>query len=154
MGTNSLGWAVVDDEANKILGTGVRIFQEGVNNLGEGDREISKNASRSDLRGTRRQLFRRRVRKNVLLKLLIENDMCPLTNEQLLNWKKTNVFPEYELREWFAEKPYQLRAKATTEKISLHQLGRIFYHLIQRRGFQSNSRSQSADEGTIYKSPQ
>ncbi|NCT18442.1 MAG: hypothetical protein GW771_09450, partial [Flavobacteriia bacterium] len=30
LGTNSIGWAVVDDNANKILGMGSRIFPEGV----------------------------------------------------------------------------------------------------------------------------
>ena len=29
-GTNSIGWAVVDNNKKKILGTGVRIFPEGV----------------------------------------------------------------------------------------------------------------------------
>jgi CRISPR-associated endonuclease Csn1 len=30
LGTNSIGWAVVDKENQKILDAGVRIFQEGV----------------------------------------------------------------------------------------------------------------------------
>ena len=64
LGTNSIGWALVDDKDNEILGIGSRIFPEGVANLGEGEgREISKNASRTDARGTRRQFFRRRLRK-------------------------------------------------------------------------------------------
>jgi len=45
LGTNSIGWAVVDDEQNKILGSGVRIFPEGVINIGQGEQEESKNAA-------------------------------------------------------------------------------------------------------------
>ena len=69
LGTNSIGWALVDDASNEILGIGSRIFPEGVVNLGEGEgREVSKNASRTDDRGTRRQFFRRRLRKRYLLR--------------------------------------------------------------------------------------
>ena len=65
LGTNSIGWALIEN--NTILGIGSRIFPEGVVNLGDGDgREISKNASRTDARGTRRQFFRRRLRKRSL----------------------------------------------------------------------------------------
>ena len=45
LGTNSIGWALIDDVQNKILGIGSRIFPMGVENLGEGEgREMSKNA--------------------------------------------------------------------------------------------------------------
>ena len=47
LGTNSIGWAVVDDKNNKISGMGSRIFPMGVENLGDGDNEVSKNASRT-----------------------------------------------------------------------------------------------------------
>ena len=35
--------------------------------------------------------------------------------------------------------------------MSLEEIGRIFYHLIQRRGFLSNSRKGGSDDGTIFK---
>jgi CRISPR-associated endonuclease Csn1 len=42
LGTNSIGWALIDDVQNKILGIGSRIFPMGVENLGEGEgREMS-----------------------------------------------------------------------------------------------------------------
>ena len=79
LGTNSIGWAVVDEKNNQISGIGSRIFPMGVENLGEGEgREISKNAGRTGARGVRRQFFRRRIRKKVLLKALSENKMCPI----------------------------------------------------------------------------
>lgn len=152
LGTNSIGWAVVDDVQNEIVGIGSRIFPMGVENLGEGEgREISKNAGRTGARGVRRQFFRRRLRKKVLLKALSEHKMCPMIDADFEDWKKTKEFPTEKLANWFALNPYELRNKALNEKLSLEEIGRIFYHLIQRRGFLSNSRKGGSDDGTIFK---
>ena len=152
LGTNSIGWALIDDVQNKILGIGSRIFPMGVENLGEGEgREMSKNAGRTGARGVRRQFFRRRLRKKILLKALSENKMCPMLSSDFEDWKKTKEFPSEKLANWFALNPYELRQKALNEKLTLEEIGRIFYHLIQRRGFLSNSRKGGADDGTIFK---
>ncbi|WP_166922027.1 type II CRISPR RNA-guided endonuclease Cas9 [Flavobacterium poyangense] len=150
LGTNSIGWALIDDRLNKILGIGSRIFPMGVENLGDGDNEISKNASRTGARGIRRQFFRRRLRKKILLKALSENKMCPLNIDDFERWKKTKNFPSEVLAEWFALNPYELRNKALNEKLSLEEIGRLFYHLIQRRGFLSNSRKAGSTDGAIF----
>jgi CRISPR-associated endonuclease Csn1 len=154
LGTNSIGWALTDDKLNKIIGIGSRIFPMGVENLGDGDNEMSKNASRTGARGVRRQFFRRRLRKKILLKALSENKMCPMDANDFEDWKKTKEFPSEKLANWFALNPYELRQKALNEKLSLDEIGRIFYHLIQRRGFLSNSRKSGGEDdekGTIYK---
>jgi CRISPR-associated endonuclease Csn1 len=151
LGTNSIGWAIVDDKLNKILGIGSRIFPMGVENLGDGDNEMSKNASRTGARGVRRQFFRRRLRKKILLKALSENSMCPIIANDFEDWKKTKKFPTEKLATWFALNPYELRQKALIEKLTLEEIGRIFYHLIQRRGFLSNSRKGGKDDGAIFK---
>ena len=151
LGTNSIGWAIVDDKLNKILGIGSRIFPMGVENLGDGDNEMSKNASRTGARGVRRQFFRRRLRKKVLLKALSEHKMCPMVVSDFEDWKKTKQFPSEKLANWFAMNPYELRQKALNKKLSLEEIGRIFYHLIQRRGFLSNSRKGGSDDGAIFK---
>jgi len=151
LGTNSIGWALIDDKSKRILGIGSRIFPMGVENLGEGDNEMSKNASRTGARGVRRQFFRRRLRKKLLLKALAEYKMCPISEEDFKQWKQTKQFPSDTLKEWFAMNPYELRHRALTEKLSLEELGRIFYHLIQRRGFLSNSRKGGKDDGAIFK---
>ncbi len=151
LGTNSIGWALIEDNQNKILGLGTRIFPMGVENLGDGEGEISKNASRTGARGVRRQFFRRRLRKQILLKALSENKMCPLEASDFQEWKRNKRFPIEKLTTWFALNPYELRQKALIEKLSLEELGRIFYHLIQRRGFLSNSRKGGSDDGTIFK---
>ena len=155
LGTNSIGWALVDDVNKKILGIGSRIFPEGVVNLGEGEgREASKNSSRTDDRGTRRQFFRRRLRKRYLLRELAKHNMCPLDYKDIKIWTQKDIFSNEYLQDWLRLNPYELRAKAIKEQISLEELGRVFYHMIQRRGFQSNSRSAGADvneKSVIYK---
>ena len=153
LGTNSIGWAIIEN--NAILGMGSRIFSEGVVNLGEGEgRETSKNASRTIDRGVRRQFFRRRLRNRYLLKELAKYNLCPISPSHIKDWNGTEIFNNFELQKWLKLNPYELRAKAISEKITLLELGRIFYHMIQRRGFLSNSRSAGADtkeSGTIFK---
>ncbi len=69
LGTNSVGWAVVDKESKEIIDAGVRIFPEGVvaKTIGTGEKEQSKNATRRDNRQMRRQFYRKRLRKIKLL---------------------------------------------------------------------------------------
>jgi CRISPR-associated endonuclease Csn1 len=159
LGTNSIGWAVVDKDNDNILDAGVRIFPEGIEptTIGQGDKEKSKNATRRDNRQMRRQFYRKRLRKIKLLEVLIEQGMCPLTIKELRKWKNwDNIrkndgrkFPETkEFTEWLSQNPYELRSKAISEKVSLHELGRIFYHMIQRRGFLSNRKSK--EESAIF----
>jgi CRISPR-associated endonuclease Csn1 len=124
----------------------------GVENLGDGEgKEVSKNASRTGARGVRRQFFRRRLRKKVLLKALAQYNMCPLNEEDFENWKQSKSFPEEILATWFAMNPYDLRHRALTEKLTLMEIGRVFYHFIQRRGFLSNSRKGGTEDGAIFK---
>ncbi len=151
LGTNSIGWALINEKDGEILGMGSRIFPEGVENLGEGDNEMSKNATRTDARGKRRQFYRRRMRKRILLRELSKHNMCPLSVEQYRIWRDTKLFPEKELKDWFTLNPYELRAKALVSRVTLEELGRICYHMIQRRGFQSNSRGEGKDDGAIFK---
>jgi CRISPR-associated endonuclease Csn1 len=66
-------------------------------------------------------------------------------------WKQTQQFPQKTLAAWFALNPYELRSKALKEQLSLEELGRVFYHLIQRRGFLSNSRKGGSTDGTLFK---
>ena len=112
LGTSSIGWALIDDEKKEIIRTGVRIFQEGVENLGEGENEISRNAARRMARGMRRQTFRRRLRKLRTLKLLREYGMAPAAGE--------------DLKPWFRMNPYALRSRALDEKLDLMEVGRLF----------------------------
>ena len=166
LGTNSIGWAVVDatftsnkvEQYNYIDDCGVRIFPAGVSDIGKGDSEKSNNATRTENRQKRRHFYCKRLRKIKLLQVLIEQGMCPLTLKDLNSWKNWDrqqksegkKFPDTEeFRLWIKLNPYELRSKALSEPISLHKLGRIFYHLIQRRGFHS-SRKGNDDPKTLF----
>ncbi|MDE3056938.1 MAG: type II CRISPR RNA-guided endonuclease Cas9, partial [Bacteroidota bacterium] len=116
LGTNSIGWAVIDDTAKEIIKTGVRIFPEGVNRDTKG-KEVSKNETRRDARQKRRQTFRTNLRKQHLINALKEARMYPLTSN------------EKELQKYFLANPYLLRSKALRKKITLLEIGRILYHL-------------------------
>lgn len=138
-GSNSIGWAVIDKRNNKLINSGVRIFQEGVENLGDGEREISKNAARREFRQKRKQGFRRKMRKKLLLKVLRQHKLCPLHDREMTSW--------------FSLNPYTCRANALEKEVSLHALGRAFYHMSQRRGFLSNSKSATSNtDSAIYQS--
>src|SRR5690606_9604138 len=137
LGTNSIGWALIDEDNDEILGIGSRIFPEGVENLGEGEgREVSKNSSRTEDRGKRRQFFRKKLRKRLLLRELSKSGLCPIDFDKLKIWTDDSVFKTKEFNQWVKLNPYELRDKAVKERIELHELGRVFYHMIQRRGFQ------------------
>ena len=137
LGSNSLGWAIVDTTAGDIIAMGVRIFTEGVANI-DTINEESRNAQRRMKRQIRRQYERRRRRKDALRAFLIELGLLPADPLQ------------YE--EVFATDPYELRAKGLDEPLSAHELGRVVDHINARRGFRSNRKAASDEEdsGVLY----
>lgn len=160
LGTNSIGWAVVDKENQKILDTGVRIFPAGLepDTIGQGDKEKSRNVTRREKRQSRRQYFRKRLRRIKLLEVLIKEGMCPLTLPELNKWKNWNIssksegrrFPENkDFNSWLEMNPYELRDKALREDLTLYEFGRLLYQIIHRRGFQS-SRKGGEDPKKIF----
>ncbi|WP_026452461.1 type II CRISPR RNA-guided endonuclease Cas9 [Aequorivita capsosiphonis] len=154
LGTNSVGWAVVERESGifSLMDKGVRIFSEGVKS--EKGIESSRAAERTGFRSARKLKYRRKLRKYETLKVLSKNGMCPLTVENVEDWKKSG-FKDYPLNPEFLSwlrtsdddkiNPYIFRDRASRHKISLFDLGRAFYHIAQRRGFLSNRLDQSAE---------
>lgn len=165
LGTNSIGWAIVDEQNEKILDSGSRVFPMGVN-LERGN-ETSKNATRREKRQARRQNFRRKRRKQELAKLLIEYKMFPdidptfrnLTDKNPADYKFRKKFktvvhevqlPE-KLRSFFSIDPYEARAKGYEgKKLTLLEIGRICYHIAQRRGFKKSLESTKKDMKILY----
>ncbi|MGL2995024.1 type II CRISPR RNA-guided endonuclease Cas9 [Flavobacterium sp. TSSA_36] len=157
LGTNSIGWAIVDKEGNEfsLVDKGVRIFSEGVKS--EKGIESSRAAERTGYRSARKIKFRRKLRKYETLKVLSKNGMCPLSLDEVEAWRKSG-FKQYPINPEFLKwlrtdddnniNPYVFRDKASKDKVALYELGRAFYHLAQRRGFLSNRLDQSA-EGVI-----
>lgn len=162
LGTNSIGWAVVEKEDGEysLIDKGVRIFQEGVKI--EKGIESSKAAERTEHRSARRLKYRRKLRKIATLKVLAEYGYCPgLTKEELDLWRYKKIYPlNNSFRNWWltdegAEKhPYFFRNLAITRQLDLskekdkHKLGRAFYHMAQRRGFLSNRLDSTPENET------
>ncbi len=147
LGTNSIGWALVDDTEKRIVDIGVRIFPEGVN-LEKG-KEVSKNATRREKRQLRRQNFRRKMRKRILAKKLQEYGMFPATDtiDSAITMARFNP----EISSFFQINPYECRARAYSgAKLTLMELGRVLYHFSQRRGYRENLQSGSDEEGVIF----
>jgi CRISPR-associated endonuclease Csn1 len=132
---NSIGWALIDKTNQKPnIDMGVRVFQPSVINVGEGIREQSTLTQRTHVRQMRKIFRNKRLRKQKLLSLLIDHHLCPLSKNDLNTWIEKGQFPYKSFSDWLELDPYVLRSKAIKEKIELFELGRIFYHISQRRG--------------------
>lgn len=159
-GTNSLGWAIVEKQADEyhLLDKGVNIFQEGVKI--EKGIESSKAAERTAHKAARVRNYRIKLRKIRLLRVLSDAHLCPpLSKAELSAWRLKKEYPKNELfMQWQStddeseKTPYAYRHKCLHDCLDFSSitdryiLGRAFYHMIQRRGFLSNRKDQSADD--------
>lgn len=134
IGANSVGFGLINNDLGEILWKGVYIFPEGVNK--DKGREISKNADRRQARQVRRMIHRKKVRKIALMKLLQHIGFCPIKEDELLQWKTLD--------------PYELRKRGLDEKLTPYEFGRAIYHFNQRRGFKSNRKTASNEDGKIF----
>lgn len=137
LGTNSIGWALVDaenNEPNRIIAMGSRIIP-----LSSDDRDeflkgnaISKNQKRTLARTIRKGYNRKQIRKKELRLLLTKLDMFP--NEQLIKLHEGNL--------------WQLRSDAANEEknITRMELGRVLLHLNQKRGYKSARSEANMDK--------
>lgn len=128
IGSNSIGWAAIDVTNGVLHGMGVRVFPEGVSRSTSGAEE-SKNEKRREARGHRRQIQRRARRKQAIRTALHK-----------VGWWTDST----DVMELMQQNPWELRAKALDTALTLAELGRVFLHLAQRRGFLSN---RKADRG-------
>lgn len=171
LGTNSIGWAYVklpsNNQKGKIVGSSSYIFPMGVN-LEKGTKEVSKNAVRREKRQIRRQGFRSKMRKQRIAETLINHGMFPDIDpiyervtgqdpkEEHFKKKFQTVIqriqlPE-ELRNYFSIDPYEVRSKAYNgHKISLFEIGRIYYQFAQRRGYKETLQDDEEETGVLYK---
>jgi len=133
LGIASIGWAAVST-TEQTISAGVRIFPAGTDGVGTRS-ESHPNQDRRTKRGARRRVYRKAKRKTLLRQILAQIGWMPNEAHELVEWQRMDV--------------YHLRAKAISEEISLPELGRIIYHLNQRRGFLSLRKSElAASEGT------
>jgi len=140
IGVNSVGYALIENDSEgkdlNIIKTGVRIVNEDPNfhgNFYQGN-SASKNEARRTKRMIRRGNQRFKARRDALYRILRKNSMFP--SDQLLNRVGERTL-------------YRLRAIAVSERLSLDEIGRVFIHLNQRRGYKSSRKSgQRVEEGS------
>ena len=149
MYVNSIGWTLINQETKDIVAMGTHVFSLGSENFGMGRREMSKKFNKRIFRLRRVRYTRIRVRKIHLLKILIENKMCPLSLDELNSWSANKVVPETNFDEWMRLDPYELRSKAVYGQISLHELGRILYQISSHQGYRFGERNSKLVESVL-----
>lgn len=131
LGVSSIGWAIVNesDSESSIVDMGVRIIPLSTDEKDEfsSGNAISKNQARTQKRTQRKGYDRYQLRRVKLVKELTAKNMLP--NESLFKISALEL--------------YGLRNKAVNEKISLEELGRIFLHLNQKRGYKSTLKEEN-----------
>jgi len=138
LGTNSLGWWLYEIDGDKrpvrSLGGGVRIFSDGRNPKDKESLAVARRLGR----GQRRRRDRYLRRRAKLLRALIEFGLLPREDATR--------------RALVVHDPYRLRARALDAALTPYEIGRAIFHLNQRRGFQSNRKTNSKDkEGGVVK---
>ena len=144
LGTNSIGWAVVNEaentnEKSSIVKLGVRVNPLTVDELTnfEKGKSITTNADRTLKRSMRRNLQRYKLRRENLIELLKEHGF--IDNETILSENGNRTTFE----------TYRLRAKAATEEISLQEFSRVLLMINKKRGYKSSRKAKSTEEGQL-----
>lgn len=144
LGTNSIGWAVVNEaentnEKSSIVKLGVRVNPLTVDELTnfEKGKSITTNADRTLKRSMRRNLQRYKLRRENLIELLKENSF--IDEETILSENGNRTTFE----------TYRLRAKAATEEISLQEFARVLLMINKKRGYKSSRKAKSTEEGQL-----
>lgn len=144
LGTNSIGWALVNEaeaenEKSSIIKLGVRVNPLTVDELTnfEKGKSITTNADRTLKRSMRRNLQRFKLRKKNLIEILTENSF--ITTDTILSESGNKTTFE----------TYRLRANAATEKVSMEEFARILLMINRKRGYKSSRKAKSNDEGQL-----
>lgn len=162
LGANSVGWAAValtDGKPTGILGLGSRIFSAGVESLETG-KDTPKNLERRMARQQRRQAARRARRQRRVYRLLLSWQLLPALPPDAADERaarheaicqldrELKTLPSLDDGKSHLDQrlPYRLRALALQEALAPFALGRVFFHLAQRRGFRASRRADARED--------
>ena len=155
LGTNSLGWAIIETrgepaehEEGRVLASGSRIFSQSEMAGRDPQSKASLAVARRQARGARRRRDRYLKRRGRLLDLLVEVGLMPV--EETARKALVREHEDGKAGDLSAS-VYALRARALDEALSPYEIGRAVFHLNQRRGFKSNRKTDSndAEQGMI-----
>ena len=142
LGTNSIGWAVVnekenDKEKSAIINIGTRVVPlsaDEQNNFEKG-KPLTTNAEKRQKRCARLNRQRYKLRREKLIAILEENNFISKATILAENGQGTTF------------ETYQLRAKAATQEVTLEELARVLLMINKKRGYKSNRKTQPQEEG-------
>ena len=141
LGVGSIGWCLIEKDDNnipkRILRMGSRIVpisSDEESGYTKGN-AISKNADRTAKRTARKCYDRYQLRRQALVNLLKRLGMEP---------NKNLMLEQTPMELW------QKRADAASNEISLEELGRVFLHINQKRGYKHSRLSNSDSKETAY----
>ncbi|MGE5453018.1 MAG: type II CRISPR RNA-guided endonuclease Cas9 [Acidobacteriota bacterium] len=130
LGSTSLGFALLrlDDASNPyaVIKAGVRIFSNGRDPDGN-SLAVTRRMARA-MRRRRDRLLRRKAR---MMQLLVAHGFFPQDPVARKALEELN--------------PYELRAQGLDEALAPEEFARALFHLNQRRGFQSNRKTDKKD---------
>jgi len=156
LGTDSLGWCLIDTvgepletQQGSIIAIGARIFGDGREPKSGASLAVDRRAARAMRRRRDRYLSRRAA----LLRTLTEYGLMPADEEarrQLVrdtnDGRSKNGGPRAPGKTGdMSASVHGLRARALGEKLTPHQIGRVLFNLNQRRGFKSNRKTDRRD---------
>jgi CRISPR-associated endonuclease Csn1 len=128
-----------DEEKSSIIRLGVRVNPLTVDeqqNFEKG-RSITTNADRTLKRSMRRNLQRYKLRRENLIEILKAKGF--IGDETILSENGNRTTFE----------TYRLRAKATTEPISLEEFARVLLMINKKRGYKSSRKAKGSEDGTL-----
>lgn len=144
LGTTSIGWAIVNqaetaEEKSSIIRTGVRVnpLTADEKDSFEKGKAITTNADRRLKRGMRRNLQRYKLRRDHLISVLRREGW--ISEDTLLS--EQGAASTYQT--------FKLRAAAPVREISLEDLSRVLLMINRKRGYKSNRRTDTGEEGHL-----
>ncbi|MCF1502455.1 type II CRISPR RNA-guided endonuclease Cas9 [Afifella sp. H1R] len=149
IGTNSLGWAIIETHGEpgrnpngRIVDCGVRIFSQSDMAGRDPQSKASLAVARREARGARRRRDRYLKRRRRLLDVLTEYGLMPgdpESQEALVCDTQDGEGGD------LSSSVYALRTRALDKALTPDEIGRAIFHLNQRRGFKSNRKTDSND---------
>jgi hypothetical protein len=149
LGTNSLGWAIIEtqgepgaNDEGHIVASGVRIFSQSEMAGRDPQSKASLAVARREARGMRRRRDRYLKRRQRLLALLTAHGLMPdddKARQALVRDHDDGKGGD------LSNSVYALRARALDKALTPHEIGRAIFLLNQRRGFKSNRKADSND---------
>lgn len=130
IGIASVGWAVINNDTNRIENLGVRIFKKAEEPDGE-----ALNLARREARGSRRRIRRRATRMKKVKELMIKYQL--ISQEEL---KDLYILKADDKDVW------ELRERGLERCLNRKEWARVLTSIAKRRGYKSNRKIDEEDK--------